>query len=173
MRIFYALTLTDEDKDKIKPYRQLVEKHCDKGKFSRPENYHITLQYIGEIQPSQLDKYKQVLKKLSTFPKQLTVNQFGTFGKRNKEIVWLGVEKKIQLVTLQQEVVQNTKAIGVEIRTEKYVPHITIARQVVGFDDVNTLTIAPIELTVKSVALMESTRINDLLTYVPLEEIVL
>lgn len=87
-----------------------------------PDNYHLTLMFIGEVE----DKKKKLIDKqlseivLDSF--DLTLDSLGTFGNPPR-VLWLGVKENENLTRLAKVV--NT-ILGGDIA--RFHPHITLAR---------------------------------------------
>lgn len=173
MRVFYAVTFHEETKKKLYEYQKMVANNSVKGRFTDPSNFHITLEFIGEVNQEKLSLLTNMLHQLQNRPKELIVSSIGSFKRQNKEIIWLGIEKNADLLNLQIELKELLIKNGFETDKRDYKPHLTIGRQVVRNNPVDEIDIKPIQTPIRSIALMESKRVNNQLVYEPLEEIVL
>lgn len=173
MRVFYALTFKKEDKDRIAVYRDQVANISDKGRFILTDNIHLTLEFIGNIRSDELKFYEEALDGIPIEPLELTINRLGKFKKKNKDIIWLGLEKNDDLMDLQKNLIKHLEELGHESERGKYRPHITLGRQVIIGDNLNSIYIEPLRVKAHSVALMESKRVNDVLVYEVLDEVIL
>lgn len=52
MRIFVAVEFEQHTKDHLYSIQKHIMNHSTSGNFTRPENFHLTLKFIGEVQPS-------------------------------------------------------------------------------------------------------------------------
>ena len=78
------------------------------------------------------------------------------------------IEKEINLITLQKELVIKLKDNGFKIEDRSFYPHITLIRQVMGLKPLKIIdSKLEIESMVNKITLFESTRINGKLTYIP------
>lgn len=170
MRLFYALTFYPEDQQKLALYRDQIANIAEKGKFTLTDNLHLTLEFIGQVSPGDLKQYVNILDNLTYLPKTLNIHSVGTFTKKNKDIVWLGIKKNEVLIKLQKQLLCELEEIGYEPEKGKYKPHITLGRQVV-LQDSGEININTIDIPIRSIALMESKRINNRLTYTVIDEI--
>ncbi len=99
------------------------------GKPVDPESLHITLLFIGEVEPPVLEAVKEKLAGVPVRPMRLVVRGVGYFpGGSRVNVVWLGVEDVDSTLTeLQKEVVSRLSALG--FRPDKeFRPHVTILR---------------------------------------------
>ncbi len=170
MKVFIAIEFEEEIKKYIYEKLLCVKKKSIKGSFSRKENIHLTLKFIGEVNHSELKALSTVIDQVAAgkYPFILTINRLGKFDRGNQCIVWIGVEKNEKLYRLNKELEAMLWELGYEKETRSFAPHITLGRQVV-FENNETFKDVPIsqKIEVKKISLMESTRIKDVLTYVP------
>ena len=173
MRVFYAVTFQEETKEKLIEYKNLVSNNSVKGRFTNKNNFHLTLEFIGEVDEKELSLLTNILYKLQNPPKEVVTSYIGSFKRRDKEIIWLGIEENKCLITLQRELRNLLINNGFQIEDRKYKPHITIGREIVrkGFIEKNIFP--PLHIPIASIALMESKRVNNQLVYEPLEEQIL
>lgn len=171
MRVFYAITFYEETKEKLLEYRNLVSNGSVKGKFTDKNNFHLTLEFIGEVDEIKL--LINILYKLQQRPKCIITSDIGSFQRGNKEIAWVGIKENKELITLQKELKRLLIDKGFEVDNRKYTPHITIGRQIVRSNLIEKNNLEPIEISIRSIALMESKRVNEKLVYEPLEEILI
>lgn len=170
MRVFYALTFYEESKYLLSQYRDLIASHCESGKFTKRHNFHLTLQFVGEVDYKTEEVLCDLLYELKTRPSQLVLDGIGSF-KKKKDILWFGIQRNEALLNLHKELTTILVHNGIELEKRKYKPHITIGRQVTGFANEASIFIDAIEIPIKSIALMESKRIDGRLVYQPIEEI--
>ncbi|WP_432666141.1 RNA 2',3'-cyclic phosphodiesterase [Wukongibacter baidiensis] len=175
MRTFIAIELEDELKNYIFEKQQILKSNSEKGNFSRKENFHLTLRFIGESSPTQIEALKKAIdttsEKITSFG--LKLGELGYFPKKNRKIIWLGIgEGKATLQQLFNELENNLYRDGFKREERGLSPHITLGRQVIlkkGFDKIaEDINILYKDIPVKKISLMESTRINDILTYRPI-----
>lgn len=165
MRIFYALEFSIEDKERISYYRDLLEPQVEKGSFVSINNFHMTLEYIGEV--SNVDDYKAVLEYLPKDEVSLNITKLGSFQKKNKRVYWLGIDDNNNLTELVDKLrVELSK--NLKKNFGNYTPHITMARNVVGEDVM--INVEEFTINVKSIALFESKRVDGILVYEPIKE---
>lgn len=170
MRVFYALTFYEETKYVLSQYRDEIASHCASGNFTKRHNFHLTLEFIGEVDYQTQERLCDLLYELEVIPKQLILDGIGSF-KKKKDILWFGVAKNDDLMALHKALAQRLRDEGFELENRHYKPHITIGRQVTDFINDASIYIDALEMPIKSIALMESKRIDGRLVYQPIEEI--
>lgn len=172
MRVFYALTFSNSTKEMITPYRDNIANMSIKGRFTREENYHLTLEFIGNVNGQTLQELLDILHHLGDAPQSLRVEHYGSFKRREREIVWLGLQKNQKLNALHKQLTGLLADNDIPFEKRKYTPHITIGRQVLINAEIEELMLNPFDIKIHSIALMESKNIDGILRYEPIEEIV-
>ncbi|HTN63338.1 MAG TPA: RNA 2',3'-cyclic phosphodiesterase [Devosia sp.] len=94
-----------------------------------PENYHITLRFIGDVDNVIADDVADSLDRLSnSLSFQLRLNHLGTFGGHNPRALYAGVEVNETLVRLQAAQERVLQRAGLPPEGRKFVPHVSLAR---------------------------------------------
>ncbi len=94
-----------------------------------PENYHITLRFIGDVDNQTANDVVDNLDYLSDslrFPIRLT--HLGTFGGDKPRALYAGVEPSEVLTRLQAAQERMLQRAGLVPEGRKFVPHVTLAR---------------------------------------------
>lgn len=97
------------------------------ARWSAPESWHITLQFLGRTTPEQYDCVVARLRELRHAPTPIQLGPVGTFPRAG--VLLVGVQITIGLVALQQAVTAATSPCGFIPEQRPYHPHITIARR--------------------------------------------
>ena len=130
MRTFIALKVPDEFRFELAGLaRQLREKV--KGRFVSPEQYHLTLAFLGDIDERGVQRAIDALEEAcaGAGPITLTCDGLGTFGKSRDATLWLGLRPTDELVGLANAVRGGLEARDVTFDSKSFKPHITIARR--------------------------------------------
>lgn len=167
MRLFIAVNLSDEIKDCLCACIARLWEHAVSGNFTRRENLHLTLAFIGET--ARLDTVKQAMEQVdsSAFPLQL--GGFGRFSRPGGDICWVGVLPGDGLHDVYSSLREALRANGLPVESRPFTPHLTLGREVVlrkPFDsDTFARSIPPMRMPVGKISLMKSERIGGKLTY--------
>ncbi|KPL90889.1 RNA 2',3'-cyclic phosphodiesterase [Herpetosiphon geysericola] len=99
-------------------------------RWSKPENLHLTLQFLGNVAVDCLPSLQQSLSTIlatQTAP-ILSCNTWGYFPNASQpSVVWAGFEQwPAQLLQLQQAIVACSSHIGIVAETRPWHPHITL-----------------------------------------------
>ncbi|MEN8212617.1 MAG: RNA 2',3'-cyclic phosphodiesterase, partial [Thermodesulfobacteriota bacterium] len=93
-RAFIAIKLPDFIKKNLKDAQQTMLKNNLKAKYISPENMHLTLKFLGNIDYGLLPKIKKNLTKSAQYikPIKLSVKGIGAFpNRRSPKVIWAGV----------------------------------------------------------------------------------
>ena len=140
-----------------------------KGNFTHRENLHLTLAFIGEVGSDKVGQIKSQINGIKAEPFQLILKGLGKFKRNGGDIYWVGVEKNEILISINKYLVEELRNTGYQIEIREFSPHLTIGREVVLNDSVDTNKISEITLnkkmTVSRISLMKSERINGKIIY--------
>jgi RNA 2',3'-cyclic 3'-phosphodiesterase len=94
-----------------------------------PENYHITLRFIGDIDDRMADDVCSILGDCRyRDPMIFTIDGLDTFGGSKPRAVFARVSGNGELAELQAEQERMMRQIGLAPETRKFTPHVTLAR---------------------------------------------
>ena len=162
MRLFIAINLEPSIKKELLDCISSLKKAAISGNFTREENLHLTLAFIGET--SRIREAENALRGISASPFTLTLGKTGAFRRSGGDIFWVGLERNPALMELQKQVTAGLANQGFDIEDRKYTPHITLGREVVLKSEPSIYP-KSISMTVNRVSLMQSERINGALVY--------
>ena len=175
MRVFIAIELEQEIKEYLIDQQSIIQKNSKKGNFTRGENFHLTLRFIGEIDEDGIHRIQSAMEeavvKKDVF--YLILGDIGEFPRGNKRIVWIGISEGMQpLRDLFERLEGALEKRGFPREAKGLTPHITLGREVVleknTADLARELDTISKEIKVVKISLMESVRINGILKYIPI-----
>ena len=158
MRLFIAIRFSDEVKNVLLDAIGQLRRQAVSGNFTRPENLHLTLVFIGES--TDLTSIRTAMDRTAVRPFDLTVSGAGHFG----NLYWVGIEANPILKAYVQNLSDALRSAGFDIERRAFGPHITIARQVETTRQPH-LNVPKTAMTAGRVSLMKSERIGGKLTY--------
>lgn len=169
MRIFIAIQLEKYTKSHLNDMTKELMPYFSKAKYTYIENYHITLNFIGEISSEKFNSIITAIKIAASEVHKFVIctKGIGNFIKRNKHIIYCSVKDSVDLDNLYYIIDKELKKAGVICNDGKYTPHITLARGVVLIDEYPKVEFKERQIKVEAISVMESTRINGKLTYIP------
>src|SRR4030088_1077546 len=93
-----------------------------------PENYHLTLRFIGDIDGVSANEIASMLFRVNRKPFEVTLQGLSTFGGRKPRAVVAQVAPSRPLIELQAEQERMMQRIGLDPEGRKFTPHVTLAR---------------------------------------------
>ncbi|PZW50368.1 2'-5' RNA ligase [Humitalea rosea] len=94
-----------------------------------PENYHLTLRFIGEIEGWQAEEVDLALAGIRSRGFDLTLRGIGLYEKAGRiQAMWVGVERSDALSHLQSKIETALQRSGMPPERKRFAPHVTIAR---------------------------------------------
>ncbi len=93
-----------------------------------PENYHITLRFIGDVDGLMAEEIANGLARINRPPLQLRLSGLNAFGGNKPHSVHACLQKSRQLQELHAEQERIAQRIGLKPEGRKFIPHITLAR---------------------------------------------
>jgi 2'-5' RNA ligase len=120
----------DELAAKFRDVRRMLETTRADVKFVEPENVHLTLRFLGEIEPSLVEQVSQVVKETNFQPFSARLEGVGVFPNlRRPRVVWAGISEGVsQLAEVWKDVDTKLSGLGFERERRGFSPHITIGR---------------------------------------------
>ncbi len=130
MRIFVALDIPDEVRGKLSDLSARLKRACPQARWTRVEGIHVTLKFIGEAAPEQVERIKSELVHLrSAAPVEMSFRGTGFFpNDRHPRVFWVGIEATPNLGELAAEIEQRLEPLGIEREQRPFRPHLTLAR---------------------------------------------
>lgn len=169
MRLFIAINFDEETRKKIIAVQQRL-RVLGTGSFSRPENLHLTLAFLGEVAPVQVDAVRHAMDCTAVKPMLLSFDHVGRFKRDGGGIWWIGLAENRLLMSMQKELSDHLVDAGFHLEDRRFSPHITLAREVrlTTQPEYSTLLGTAISTRASTISLMRSERISGSLTYTEL-----
>ncbi|MDR1185488.1 MAG: RNA 2',3'-cyclic phosphodiesterase [Coriobacteriales bacterium] len=161
MRLFIAIDFPPEVKQQLSELSCELERQADAGHAVPPENFHLTLVFIGETV-----RLREVIEQMDTIcrtelaePVRLVLEGIGSFKSKRGHSWWVGVDAGPELKSLANALIDGLREAGFSIDKRSFKPHVTIGRGVVASRPIR-LEAPVIELAANSISLMRSDREN-------------
>ncbi len=124
-RLFVALDIPDE----IRRTLASLSVGLPGARWTRPENYHLTLRFIGEVDRAGRDELESALSRLFVPAFSLSLEGLGHWESKGKpRVLWAGITPSSALDHLHQRVEAAVVAAGFSPERRRFKPHITLAR---------------------------------------------
>ena len=164
MRLFIAINFDDKTKDEILAVQSRLKK-MGQGRFTAPENLHLTLAFLGEVYEEDVADLKSLMNDIEVPAMDLRFSRVGAF-RNESELWWIGLDEDPKLMALQEKLIRYLKADGFSPDGKKFRPHITLAREMhLGRVEYRELLPQKFTCHVEHMSLMLSERTSGKLTY--------
>ncbi|HID94294.1 MAG TPA: RNA 2',3'-cyclic phosphodiesterase [bacterium (Candidatus Stahlbacteria)] len=135
MRTFVAIKIPKEIRDELTKLEDDLREGVLREapiKWVEPQNIHLTLKFIGEVDEKKLEAIKTGLKRvLREFsPFRVSFSGVGGFPNlRRPKVIWVGVEEgKQTVISLATKIEDELERYGIPKEKREKSPHITIGR---------------------------------------------
>jgi 2'-5' RNA ligase len=164
MRTFIAVEIPKEAQQSINKYIISLKDSLRDLKWVAPDNLHLTLKFLGEVQESDIKKLSGSIQKTVSGSKQFSIvlSHTGFFPPgKHPRVIWIGADGGADnLLELFQELEHYLEDAGFDREEKTFSPHLTIGRvkrdkKILIPDTLPEFV--PVEFVVKSVVLFKST----------------
>lgn len=133
MRIFIAIDFPQEVITRIVRISAYLQTQVPERslKWVEPENLHLTLKFLGEIQKDRVNEIERIMAKiLKGQPSfNITIEGLGMYPTASQpRVVWLGIKGGEPLQEIHRQMDQKLKSFGDKPEKRSFSPHLTIAR---------------------------------------------
>jgi len=132
IRSFISLDLPLSLRHELSGHAKLIagQDKRQKIRWLPPENYHLTLVFLGEIESAILSglqfALEQKLEATESVP--LTISAITPFPFSRPRIAAALVEHTTELLRLQSDVANCVRKCGITLERRRFVPHVTLGR---------------------------------------------
>lgn len=103
-----------------------MQQGLDGARWVPFDNFHLTLAFIGDVDPPDLRDINEALSTIDQQPFDLELNGVGHFGDRKPHCVWAGLRDTPDLTILQSSIVTALGRFGIALDRRKFKPHVTL-----------------------------------------------
>ncbi|MGI6772343.1 MAG: RNA 2',3'-cyclic phosphodiesterase [Clostridiales bacterium] len=160
MRLFIAINFDTETKSRIIEVQNKL-RECATGRFTSPENLHLTVVFLGEVEDYRAIK----LCMDKSFTEEIELN-FSGVGSFRSDIYWIGIKENPALNRLYRNLCRDLQEYGYKADVKEiFKPHITLAREVEADKAKINIDFEEFGMIANRLSLMKSERIRGKLTY--------
>ncbi len=178
MRLFTAIAFDERTKSRLTDEMLRLKNFARAGNFTRRENLHLTVKFLGEEEERGLPAIKKALDDAARGVRtlDLEINSFGSFpAGSGRRIYWRGVSTPSELIMLYESVCRETEKLGFKSEKRRYTPHVTLIRNCkmsfIFREQDFARGLSPVRFKGEKLCLMQSLRQEGKLVYVPLYEV--
>jgi 2'-5' RNA ligase len=123
-RLFTAIELPDEVRDEL--YR--LRMPLPGARWIEPQNYHVTLRFVGDIQNREAREFIANLARLEPDGFEIRLSGLGAFGGDDPHAIFADVESNPRLDELARAHDKAARNAGLASDPRPFKPHVTLAR---------------------------------------------
>jgi 2'-5' RNA ligase len=125
MRLFVGIALPET----VRAHLAMLQSGIAGARWIGPENLHVTLRFIGEVDGGQAHDIDAALDAVRGPAFALAFAGLGCFDRRRRvHTIWAGVAKSEPLMRLQAKIESALVRTGLEAERRKFLPHAALAR---------------------------------------------
>lgn len=165
MRLFIGIKMDDLAKKKINNYFKLFYENSVRGNYTKINNLHMTLVFLGEVDEERVSKLKDIIKSINLDTNELHLTKISLL----KEILICNIEKSVEINNMYLNLCDELKKNNFLFDNHPLYPHITLIRRVENYGKFLNVDMN-ITSKFEKISLFESKRINNELIYIDLGE---
>lgn len=130
MRLFVELEIPGAVREKLVELVKDLRVEMAGVRWVRPEDFHVTLKFIGEIAASQVEGLCAALASVKAErPVEVHFRGVGVlYNARRMVVFWAKLEASPSLGTLAEEVDRVLEPLGIARQDRAFLPHVSLAR---------------------------------------------
>lgn len=130
IRLFIALKIPDEIKDKIFDYCFDASENPSQYKWEAKDKIHLTLKFIGDVKDELLPEIINEIEFVKNyFSFNCTISKFGFFFRDNEaKILWCNFETDDSVISLVEELNSRLRKFNIDVEKRKFKGHLTLLR---------------------------------------------
>jgi len=132
IRSFIAIDLPEETRKALSSVQEQLKKSRGGVRWVKPSSIHLTLKFLGDIHPPQVDQIAAVATQIvrAQSPITLCADGLGCFpNQRKPRVIWVGLMGEVdRLVNIQAGLENALEPLGFAREGRGFRPHLTIGR---------------------------------------------
>ena len=168
MRLFLAVNFSDIIIKQILNIQEQLRLQSSKGSFTRPENLHLTLVFVGETPEEKLESIFRIMDGSRCTSGDVLFNRTGCFTHSHKELWWIGADPCCPGLTLlkniRERLLDGFLKAGFSVDKRPFNAHISLGREIRHTAPI-ILECPELWIPVNRISLMKSERIHGILSY--------
>ena len=129
MRLFVAIPMPEETTRELARTVERMRRRpgADELRWSPPESWHVTLQFLGSVSAEEFACLIEALRRVRGTPVKIVPEKIGAFSRAG--VLHASVEPTPDLLRLEKQVTAATAECRFAREDRPYHPHITLARR--------------------------------------------
>lgn len=133
-RTFVAVPVSASQRFRLAKLRQELMSRLPDIKWTEPENLHVTLVFLGEVDDVLLPRVCSLVKEaadaVALVPFLMSLSGLGCFpNERRPRVLWVGIDAGVdQLTRLHVALAERFVELGCRREDRRFTPHVTLGR---------------------------------------------
>jgi 2'-5' RNA ligase len=130
VRLFAAIEIPGKIRSTLALLLKELRGVAPDAKWVRPENLHVTLKFLGEVDPARLGPIQASLRAIrNSGLVTLNFRGLGFFpNEKHPRVLWAGIDPSTNLRPLAEDIDRSLHEIGFPLEEKPFTPHLTLAR---------------------------------------------
>jgi 2'-5' RNA ligase len=130
VRLFVAIEIPEAVRRALGELIARLRTDSRGAKWVRPEAMHVTLKFIGDVEPAKVEAIRAALRAVhSEQDVEMNFRGLGFFpNERRPRVLWCGIAASPNLAMLAADVDGALKPLDIPAESRDFVPHLTLAR---------------------------------------------
>ncbi len=132
IRSFIAIDLPQETREKLAAIQEQLKQSRAGVRWVKPASIHLTLKFLGDILPAQVDEIAAAVELLVRDEPPITLCAGGLGGfpsPRKPRVIWVGLRGEVErLANIQAGLEKALESLGFTREGRGFRPHLTIGR---------------------------------------------
>lgn len=127
MRLFIAIEIPKDIKEYISKIQEKIDTTKNKIRFINKAQTHLTLKFLGEVQPDKVEHITENLRKIAFKTFSVYLDKIGIFPNENYiKVIWIGLKPEEPVLQIQKNIDEGLKKLFKKGKNFKV--HVTLAR---------------------------------------------
>ncbi len=131
-RLFVAVKIAEDLRKNLVEIQRLLQKTASEVKWTREDQFHLTLKFLGEVPSSKVQEIANQLTQVGqkTQPFEIELKGAGAFPNPLKpRVLWVGLERgEEEMANLARAVDQALQTLGFAPEDRPFKAHLTLGR---------------------------------------------
>ena len=132
MRSFIAVEIDDAIRERLGQRIEAFRSAGAQVRWVAPQNIHLTLKFLGEIDPERVPDVEQVMKEATreVAPFEIELREIGAFPSLSRpRVIWVGCRDETGgLWKIFRVLERGLVPLGIEKEKRRFSPHLTVGR---------------------------------------------
>ena len=128
VRTFVAIDLPEEIRERVRKSQAILAQSGGRLALVDPANLHVTLKFLGEVEPGKIGAIIEALRAVRAAPFELTVRCAACNSPRRPRVVWCDITDAGESAALARQVDDLLEPLGFPRERRPFRPHATLAR---------------------------------------------